>query len=289
MKEKVSVVITTYKRKFEVLSRAIISVLNQTYPNVEIIVVNDNRIEDKFYDEIEKNIKIFEDQIKYISYPDNKGACIARNLGALEAQGKYIAFLDDDDKFLPDKIEKQANFLQKLSADFVTCLYKPLGEKKKNRKFGRRQYDIIKKKKLWQRNCIGGCSEPLMSKDVFIKAGMFMEKLPQSQDYDLWIRIAKICKIYKINEALVEYSTEDKNSISKNYSKIITASEILLEKYKNEKGAEEFIKRMNYVIAYSLICLNKKDEAMIYYKNGNKIKKNNIFLIRYKIKILLKQ
>ena len=289
MKEKVSVVITTYKRKFEVLSRAIISVLNQTYPNVEIIVVNDNRIEDKFYDEIEKNIKIFEDQIKYISYPDNKGACIARNLGALEAQGKYIAFLDDDDKFLPDKIEKQANFLQKLSADFVTCLYKPLGEKKKNRKFSRRQYDIIKKKKLWQRNCIGGCSEPLMSKDVFIKAGMFMEKLPQSQDYDLWIRIAKICKIYKINEALVEYSTEDKNSISKNYSKIITASKILLEKYKNEKGAEEFIKRMNYVIAYSLICLNKKDEAMIYYKNGNKIKKNNIFLIRYKIKILLKQ
>lgn len=286
MQEKISVIITTYKRKFNILSRAINSVLNQTYQNIEIIVVNDNSIDNTFFSEIEENIKKYQNQIKYISYPDNKGACAARNLGALEARGKYIAFLDDDDVFRPDKIERQVYFLHKLSADFVTCSYATLGENRKNRKVNVNQYKIIKRNKIWKRNCIGGCSEPLMSKEVFIKAGMFMENLPQSQDYDLWIRIAKICKIYKINEELVEYSREDENSISKNYKKIIIASKMLAEKYKNEKEAQEFIKRMYYVIAYSLICMNEKNKAKIYYEKGKQIKKSNIYIWRYKIKIM---
>lgn len=288
MKEKVSVIITTYKRKFEILERAINSVLLQTYSNIEIIVVNDNSKDDSFFIDIEENIKKFGNRIIYISYPENQGACVARNKGALRAEGKYIAFLDDDDQFKKNKIEKQVEVLEKYSANFVTCLYEPLGNSSKKRRIRRNMVTTIDKRELWQRNCVGGCSEPLMSKELFIKAGMFMEKLPQSQDYDLWIRIAKLCTIYKINEALVKYSTEDNNSISKNYRKIINASKTLLKKYENEEDGKEFLKRMYYVIAYSYLCIGEREEANKYYKKGKQIKKYNIYLLRYRIRIMMK-
>ena len=100
---KVSVVIPFYNRS-NVLLNAINSVINQTHNNIELLLIDDGSTDD--LSEIKSFIKN-NDKIKYIRIDENKGASHARNVGIKNASGKYIAFLDSDDTFLPEKIEKQ--------------------------------------------------------------------------------------------------------------------------------------------------------------------------------------
>lgn len=114
VKPLVSVIIPTYKRS-KSLNRAIDSVLSQTYPNIEIIVVDDNGKGSKYQMETEKSLEkyIKTDKIKYITHDVNRNGSAARNTGFKHSRGEYINFLDDDDVFLPKKIERQVD---KLSA-----------------------------------------------------------------------------------------------------------------------------------------------------------------------------
>lgn len=122
----VSVVISTYRRD-ELLKRALLSVGNQTYPNVEIVVADDNA-DSQWNRKIEH---IIEDVRGRISYPilylktsENKGVAATRNLGIKEAGGEYITFLDDDDIYLEDKIERQLEDMLRTDADYgITNLY----------------------------------------------------------------------------------------------------------------------------------------------------------------------
>jgi len=124
MKDLISIIIPTYKRS-EMLDRAINSALNQSYENIEIIVVDDNNPDtdyrkntEKFMQKYNKNKKI-----KYLKLHSNMGGALARNEGIKIAKGKYIAFLDDDDYFLDDKLKNQLEFMKKndLDACFTGC------------------------------------------------------------------------------------------------------------------------------------------------------------------------
>lgn len=108
----VSVVIPTYRRS-EMLPRAINSVLNQTYEDIEIIVVDDNNPNTKYREATKKIMEHYKDnsKIKYIKHDVNKNGSAARNTGIKYSSGKYVCFLDDDDYFYPCKIEKQLEFL----------------------------------------------------------------------------------------------------------------------------------------------------------------------------------
>lgn len=121
----VSIVITTYKRS-DMLKRAIDSALDQTHPNIEIIVVDDNNPQTKFRSIVEEIMKEYEDNIKvqYIKHSHNKNAAVARNTGIKNARGKYIAFLDDDDTFLPHNIENQVKAIEISNADASYCGFK---------------------------------------------------------------------------------------------------------------------------------------------------------------------
>lgn len=103
---KVSVIIPTYNRA-HLVSEAINSVLNQTYQDFEIIVVDDGST-----DETHEKLKPYQDKIKYV-YVKNGGTAYARNVGMKMAKGEYITFLDSDDLYYPHKIKIQANFLDK--------------------------------------------------------------------------------------------------------------------------------------------------------------------------------
>lgn len=107
---KASVIITTYKRPV-FLERAVESVLKQTDRDFEIIVVDDNGIGTAFQMETAAVLRDFCDRMVYLPLEKNVGACIARNSGAKIAKGEYLFFLDDDDEFLPTKIEVQSKFL----------------------------------------------------------------------------------------------------------------------------------------------------------------------------------
>lgn len=108
----VSVIIPTYKRS-KMLPRAIDSVLNQTYRNIQVVVVNDNNPNTSWFKDTSSLMEKYENdkRVKYICHEKNMNGSVARNTGIKESDGDIVAFLDDDDIYLPNKIEKQVQYL----------------------------------------------------------------------------------------------------------------------------------------------------------------------------------
>ena len=103
----ISVITPTYNRA-EYLGKAIDSVLGQTYQDLELIIVDDNKPDSEARKATEAVISKYDDpRIRYIQNPKNMGGAATRNVGIFEAKGEYIAFLDDDDMYLPDRLEVQ--------------------------------------------------------------------------------------------------------------------------------------------------------------------------------------
>lgn len=233
--KKVSVIITTYKRDFKLLERAILSVLNQSYQNIECIVVDDNLRQSRYSNEIKKGISKY-NNVKYLTYEENKGACFARNFGARYAIGEYFAFLDDDDEWDKEKIFKQVVSIEENKCDMVTCdaTYIKIdkeGNEVKRFSVIKTEDIIISLEKLLKKNIIGGCSFPLITKEIFTKCGGFTTDLPSAQDYDLWIKIASIGKVYRVNQCLVKYYVHAGDRITGNIANKIKAYEYLIKEY----------------------------------------------------------
>lgn len=112
----VSVIIPTYKRT-KYIKRAVISVLQQSYKNIEIVVVDDNPIKSKESNYIVSSIKPLDERIVIVKTEGGIGGGKARNIGVRKSKGEYLAFLDDDDIFLPEKIEKQLEYMIQHSYD----------------------------------------------------------------------------------------------------------------------------------------------------------------------------
>lgn len=114
----VSVIIPTYKRKLDYVSNALTSVLNQTYHNIEIVVVDDSPDDFPYRNEIRDYIeKLNDKRIVYIRNEKNLGGSLSRNVGIFASHGEYITFLDDDDEYMPGKVEKQLNFMLETGCD----------------------------------------------------------------------------------------------------------------------------------------------------------------------------
>lgn len=268
----VSVVIPTYNRA-NLLPNAINSVINQTFKNWELIIVDDGSI-DNTKDVISEFIKK-DSRVKYF-YQKNSGQPSAMNLGIKNSKGNYIAFLDDDDEWLPEKLEKQINKIKsdKLIGLVFTDAIILDGKTNVNKRS-----DIIKPssgfvyKELLKTNFITATSV-IIAKEIFEKIGLFDEsfiiKITQIQDYDMWLRIAKYYKIEYISEPLVKYNYIQKinNWEKKNYAyrgllyiyfknfKMVNLSEFLILML---KILEYFLK---LIISYFFILLN-------YVKNNN--------------------
>ncbi|RYM02215.1 glycosyltransferase [Sporolactobacillus sp. THM7-7] len=208
---EISVVIPTYNRgAFTV--EAVKSVLAQTYKDIEIIVVDDGST-----DETKEQLKSFGDRIKYI-YQENKGPSAARNTGIRQAKGKYIALCDSDDRFLPEKLEKQMKFIDEHPECYflyswyynvnekgeITKLRKPLTCKSQEHL----QYCLFARKFTIRTSTL------LIHKSCFDKAGLFNEKYWYSQDWDMWLRLAGYYRGYCLEEPLAEYWLHGENRSS---------------------------------------------------------------------------
>lgn len=117
----VSVVVATYKREAE-LKNALESLAKQTYPNMEIVLVDDNG-NDEWNSKVSEIVEVFRNRypkiiLKYIVNNPNQGSAKTRNIGIHSANGYYITFLDDDDIYLPDKIRKQVEFMETNQYDY---------------------------------------------------------------------------------------------------------------------------------------------------------------------------
>lgn len=117
----VSVVVATYRRNIE-LKRALCSLAVQTYSNIEIILVDDNGSKEwnrVVLDIVEEFKEVYSNiSLKLVVNSPNRGSAIARNVGIKEANGEYITFLDDDDLYLPNKVERQVEFMERIRCDY---------------------------------------------------------------------------------------------------------------------------------------------------------------------------
>lgn len=194
----VSVVITTYGRS-ELLGRAIESVLVQTYDNIEIIVVDDNdsNSEHRMHTENILQNYIQSYGINYLKHESNSGASAARNTGIKASKGEYVAFLDDDDEWFPEKIEKQISYFESLDSKVgvIYCSY-ILEEHNGDKEWSRSEKGDLTKELLMLEFEPGASSTLIFKKAVLDEIGEFDESLERNEEIELLVRL---CRSYLID------------------------------------------------------------------------------------------
>lgn len=258
----VSAIITTHDRPPETVLRAVNSVLSQTYKNIEIIVVDDSTSDYSQRQDVEKTVREVSDRVLYIKHPASLGANAARNTGLAHAKGYYVAFLDDDDEWLPNKIEEQLKGFTDNSIALVYCGMVIIDEKHNKRR--EHNGSFIKGNvynELLSDNIIGSTSNPLIKRECIDSIGYFDTDLQSSQDYDLWLRLAKEYPVSYVNKPLLNYHSHDNERISTNLDKQISGKERIIEKYYNDIERNNKIWHMKHtalVVLYSHKRLRKK-------------------------------
>lgn len=123
MQHKVSVIIPTHKRELRLVKRAVESVVNQTYGDVEVVVVDDSPADYAERENIASYMSTVQSGggVQYIQNKEPMGGSLSRNVGIAAAKGDYITFLDDDDEYLPKKVENQLGFMLENGCDLSFC------------------------------------------------------------------------------------------------------------------------------------------------------------------------
>lgn len=233
MNPKVSIIIPFYNCPY--IQEAIQSAINQTYKNIEIIVVDDGST--KYVDFITP----FLDKVRYIQ-KKNGGTGTALNRGIQEASGEYFCWLSSDDRFLPQKVELQLAFMenQNLMATFSSYYFIDHTSKVISGPIGEVYPNKLAFYRRLKAGCpINGCSVMLNMK-VFKEIGLFDETLPFTHDYDYWLRLIQRYQLEYLNTPLLEYRVHDEMG-TKKYSDVIK-KEIRLVKKRHSYNLKQLIK-----------------------------------------------
>jgi glycosyltransferase involved in cell wall biosynthesis len=242
----VSVIIATYNRA-DWLAKAIQSVLSQTYESYEIIICDDGSTDKTA--EIVRGF--YTDKIVYL-HQQNKGRSVARNLAFTKAKGKYIAFLDDDDIFLPEKLEKQIKAME--DSDFAMSYTSAevmkdgiLLKKGKNEVFYKAEKSgYIYGDVGFYRPITVILPTVMVRADALKIIGGFDEKMYRFEDTDMWRRFSMRYKILAIDEPLTVVNTHAENIITKEQiDKIYDALNYYTKKCVSEdnKSTRSFLSR----------------------------------------------
>ena len=194
----VSVVIPTFNRAGKV-ARAVSSVLDQTFTDHEIIVIDDGSS-----DGTRETISQFGGRITYIAHPSNLGVSAARNTGIRRSSAPFLAFLDSDDYWLPEKLRAQIGFFE-TKPEAVACQTKEIWIRKGHRVNPRDRHqkpsgDIFEPS---LRLCLVSPSAVMLKRSLLEEVGLFDEALPACEDYDLWLRISCRYPIHLIRQEFV--------------------------------------------------------------------------------------
>lgn len=276
----VSVIIPTYKRP-DMLGRAIDSVLNQTYNNIEIIVVDDNDENSKYRKETEEFMRKYADvdNLVYLKHKKNKNGAAARNTGIKSANGEYIAFLDDDDEWLSEKIRLQIKKLEKHKNEYgaIYCDYSYY----KNNNLEYKYKNTLK----------GNLTKELLLKEVSFAAGStlliktyilrdklagFDETFSRHQDWELLIRFFKEYKILLLRDNLVKVNRDNREN-SPNPDDLYLIKKKYLGKFENViKNYDKEIQDNIYKVQYL--------KVVKAYFNERELKKGICLIKRLKLK-----
>lgn len=272
-KNKISVIIPTYNRA-SLIERALQSVLDQDYPDIEVIIVDDYST-----DNTEDVVKSVNDpRIRFIKHSHNKGANAARNTGIREASGDYIAFQDSDDEWMPGKLAKQIEVFKHAPAD-TGVVYTAFWRIEGNEKNYTPSRDVLMTdgylfEELLKRNFITTQSI-LLKKACFEEVGLFDETMPRLQDWELLLRLSKRYPFFFIDEPLVNvYHTS--GSITSNQEALTKALELLLEKHYGDFAKyRKTLANFNCYIGQQFFLSGDLKKSLYYCKEALKIRPGN--------------
>lgn len=250
----VSVVIPTYSRP-TYLKRAIESVLNQSYKEIEVIVVDDNDPNTQHRRDTEKIMQLYSDdtRITYIKHPCNRNGSAARNSGWKAAKGDYITFLDDDDELLPEKIKRQVECLESKDESWGMCYtaYKLIKES------GQDQVSSVSKRgdcyvdALMRTFYLGSGSNLFLRKEVVDKVNGYDESFSRNQDVEFLVRVSKKHKIEYIDECLLVIHQEGERK-SRSYKEMDIVTRQYMGKFKTDIDSLERKDRERVIAVISL-------------------------------------
>ena len=258
----ISVIIPTFNRA-DTIKRAIESVLNQTYKDLELIIVDDGST-----DNTEKIVAEYikrDNRVVFNKLAENQGACAARNVGINMAKGKYIAFQDSDSEWLPEKLEKQLTCINEHGADICICsekkysldgriIYRPYNFQSSNSRF-------LTHQEICEKN--GIITPALFAKSEVFLDCYFDPNVKRQQDYEWGIRASKKYKVWFENTVLV-YDYLQKDSISNSGSKVLMeAREYIIKKHFDvcQQYPEFYINQLRIIGSQkALLGLDDKEE-----------------------------
>ena len=255
----VSCIITTYNRP-KLVGRAIESVLGQSYSSIELIIIDDHSNE--VYDEVKK-LYSANGKVRFHRNAKNLGLSASRNEGIKLSNGKYVAFLDDDDVWLQDKLEKQVSFLE-ANKEFVGCSSSHIESvSKKTIKIAQEVYRFEDNTCF---NYLGPPSKLILKKEMAY-ATMFDEDAKHAEDWDFYLRILKLGPVYIFDEPLIIYDTVHFGRMTTGFSSMTIAQ--IKEKanmtYKNRNliGEKNFKMRLG---EYFLTGIFRRKNIPTYFK-----------------------
>jgi glycosyltransferase involved in cell wall biosynthesis len=239
----VSIVLPTYERG-PLIGRSIRSVLGQTYTDFELIVVDDGST-----DATAEEVARFGDpRIRYIRLDQNRGAAAARNVGIRQALGRFIAFQDSDDEWLPAKLALHMDAFARCGPD-VGVVYSDMqrirrdGESHHHRSPDVAPGVLIDPRTRFYQVCRLGIQSTVIRRDCLTAVGGFNEDFPALEDLELFIRLSRRCRFHHLETPLVLYHETD--GISQDMPAKVVARTLLLELYQEdlERDDPDFVAR----------------------------------------------
>ncbi|RGS30187.1 glycosyltransferase family 2 protein [Bacteroides cellulosilyticus] len=227
----VTAIITTHNRN-DLVGRAIESVLHQTYKNLECIVVDDASIVSA-----EAVCRKYSVEFIYIPKAESKGGNHARNVGIKAAKGEYIAFLDDDDYWLPTKIEKQVALIIEKQCALVYSNAKAEIVQGNNVTYMEYSLDYTKRGDMHEKIFMSICClniTILVEKQKLFEVGLFDEDVRFWQEYELTMRLAQVSLFYFVDEILAVYrvNVKDTGRLTNKYYEWRKAVDYIYDKHK---------------------------------------------------------
>jgi glycosyltransferase involved in cell wall biosynthesis len=269
----VSIIIRTYNERIEFLKEAVKSVQNQTYQNIELIIVEDGSNFDEIYANELENSNIFA-KIKYVSIPKS-GRCIAGNVGLENATGEFINFLDDDDLFFADHVEVLVNELvnnPNIGAVYSIAFETRIQILNKNPlKYIERDFNVpyaqkFSRVELWQRNYLP-IQSVLFRKKLFLEHGGFDKELEYLEDWNLWTRYSLNCDFLLIEKLTTLYRVPADNKI------FIARQKKLVEYYPIALKKQQLLYSARCLGVHQNILDNAKTNSKLTLKLRNIINK----------------
>lgn len=213
MEDLVSIIMPSYNTA-EYIGESIQSVIEQTYTNWELIIVDDCSTD--YTDEVVKAVK--DDRIRYLKNEHNSGAAVSRNKALREARGRWIAFLDSDDLWHPEKLEKQIRFMKENGCSFSYTNYSEIDEQ--SQPLGRTVTGPKRITKTGMYNyCWPGCLTVMY--DASVVGLIQIEDIKKNNDYAMWLKVCRKADCWLLEENLAQYRKRSGSISSHSYGTLI--------------------------------------------------------------------